>query len=51
MLMADALKTIFAIALWLALAVALWYTASFSMQCNSDSGTVVRGLIWLECIK
>lgn len=39
-----------AIALALAAAVSLGAVIHTSIECHSTGGTIVRGLIWLECI-
>jgi hypothetical protein len=31
--------------------IALTLSIRFSMSCHSAGGTVVRGLVWLECIR
>jgi hypothetical protein len=31
--------------------VALWAMFSTAAQCHAAGGTVVRGLVWLECLR
>jgi hypothetical protein len=33
------------------LAIALWAMLHTAAQCHAAGGTVVRGLVWLECIR
>lgn len=33
------------------LLLSVWAMFDFSAQCQADGGTVVRGLVWLECVR
>lgn len=49
--MPDRLHTIAIVAALVILSLSVWAMFDFSAKCHADGGTVVRGLVWLECIR
>ena len=49
--MTDRTQTIAVVVALVILLSAVWATVDFSAKCHADGGTVVRGLVWLECIR
>lgn len=49
--MNDRLEAITLTAGFIVLALVLWALLHTAAQCHAAGGTVVRGLVWLECIR
>jgi hypothetical protein len=47
----DLVHTIFLALMALIACLALWALFLTASECYAAGGTVVRGLVWLECIK
>jgi hypothetical protein len=49
--MTDLVQNILLVLMTLIGCLALWALFQTTSQCHAVSGTVVRGLVWLECIQ